>query len=737
MENRKRGRAPAKPATGKAGHAPQRRIPPPKDIREQPDRHPQTGHRFNIPAHVGGPFGPMPHPIDGIPHHPRPPRPAPRPKPAPGPKPGPGPKPAPGPIPLAPHSLRLQFILTTNTVPVDPATILTILPQLNQFFAAGSLSFTFDPALDYAVIDSTLLDRDWQVIDPASLGNPQAAPPALDTAPYHAERQRVARAYRGKVVVYISRGSDLAYDANSGVWTVVERGFHYSSALGDYVATSAAYWRPPLMPPGIDPNTLAHELGHYLHNVHTMFSMPKTVAEAANVLRQTVDAWGWNPNDAPAVFDADLPFVADTPPDPGPDLFAAANGDACSVTGFVDVPVTFSSGVSRTYRLQPDRENLMSYFKGCPGNHHFSRAQFDIMRCALEHGNRRHLLLGYELWLPKPPVAFAYVNGQVGLVTLDVTPTPWFQNWNGGATPAPAPWMWLGQFIDSICGVVDGMGNLDLVGRDTTGRIRHKSIRNGVTTPQYTWSFLGAETFPWEPVVVSPTPGRLDAFVCARDGTLRWKSNTGGGWSGAWQSLGGSCMGTPAVVCTGPHRIDVVAWQTDRSAAHRSWDGARWSAWTPLGGAFSAEPAMAAWAGGRLEVVGRGTDDALYHKATTNSTSWTANWTWLGGAFTGRPALVKPSANVLEIVARNSSGTMWHKQWTLTALSPDPMQWRLLGGQTVGSPTLLVTAEPSGRRRLDIFARDAGNAILHTCLDGNGDQLPGPGTWTATQCPAI
>ncbi len=288
---------------------------------------------LHVPIHIGLPPGLPPQPIDGIPHPP--------------PERLPAPLPRPRPRTWITRTVRLQFIATTNTIAFDPQLLVPVVTAMNGFFGPGKIEFVYDPARDFVVEDNTLLDQDWELVDVGSLSNPESIPPTVDDTRFHKERQRVAAQHIGKLVVYISLGSNLEWQGTGG-WAVRERGFHYSSTSADYVATAAVYGRPP--GGSIDPNTLAHEIGHYLHEFHTMGYMPTTIAAAADSIRTAVDSWGWSRNQALRVFDADYPFVIDTPPDPGPDLFAAANGAACGGPDYVDVPVTFANGSQQTFR---------------------------------------------------------------------------------------------------------------------------------------------------------------------------------------------------------------------------------------------------------------------------------------------------------------------------------------------------------------------------------------------------
>lgn len=170
----------------------------------------------------------------------------------------------------------------------------------------------------------------------------------------------------------------------------------------------------------LDPNDyaqaafIAHEVGHYLHLAHPMSesddfrvssaeSAGKTESQirdfiVSEVLRKLNEqkAAGTPTNQlAKVLMDADLyTGVADTPPDPGPDLFHWLNKVANGTGGCGPIgshQFTISTGEKVT--IAPDRTLVMSYFKGCPGFvNRFSTQQTERLRNALINENRRPLV---------------------------------------------------------------------------------------------------------------------------------------------------------------------------------------------------------------------------------------------------------------------------------------------------------------------------------------------------------
>ena len=181
---------------------------------------------------------------------------------------------------------------------------------------------------------------------------------------------------------------------------------NYSSSNGDYVRMIAAG----------SISSLAHEIGHYLHVRHVQgatsiwpqdLDLPSGSKDksAETLIREYVDEGKHPKENGLDVFDGDRddnwfdgigdfllePAVADTPPNPGSDLFVAAGIDPCS-NNKLRITVNLKDEKNRVYELVPDL-NIMSYYSPCNGKyHHISRGQRDIIRDALDTGNRRHLV---------------------------------------------------------------------------------------------------------------------------------------------------------------------------------------------------------------------------------------------------------------------------------------------------------------------------------------------------------
>ncbi len=295
-----------------------------------------------------------------------------------------------------PDPVRVHAILTSNddgsqAPTVTPTEIWIALANARPILAAANITITFDPNSDVSRMNSTLLNHDCTVAPGTNLntGSKDIVPP--QECNLHAEeRDRVARLFPGKLVMYFSSGDTLQWNKSAASWFYGPRGFHWSNHTNQFVAMANG---------AQDGSVMAHEMGHYFHLGHTFYAWPTTAAEARNMISQYVSNVGGDKTRGLEVFDAD--GLADTPPDPGPDLFVAAGLNPCNVNdGTLLLGVFFGSPQQYVYAITPDRENLMSYWnKTCRGSPpHLSASQIARIRNALENANppgaasRKHLV---------------------------------------------------------------------------------------------------------------------------------------------------------------------------------------------------------------------------------------------------------------------------------------------------------------------------------------------------------
>ncbi|UCG26009.1 MAG: hypothetical protein JSW55_08515 [Chloroflexota bacterium] len=276
------------------------------------------------------------------------------------------------PYPGVVHNIRITAIRTANDDGSEPATISpedisTYIEKANDAFSRTGVHFLFDPCSDIIpgpesndVLKSTLLNRD------------HASDLTLKTKTMMA-RNRFADKYPDSLVIFFRGGSD---DIN----------IHFSGWVGRVVVMGGVK--------DVD-YMLAHEVGHYLHLVHTFGPNPqdwlldlpdsrgeKQLSVTNQIMKQL--AAGVPATKVLDVFDGDLSLVIDTPPDPRGTVFAKLYGSKCLGTLLV------SEG-KHDFVLAPDRSNLMSYYFDECGPQRLSQQQSLRVREAIEQGSRRRL----------------------------------------------------------------------------------------------------------------------------------------------------------------------------------------------------------------------------------------------------------------------------------------------------------------------------------------------------------
>ncbi len=296
------------------------------------------------------------------------------------------------------YQIRLQAIATAdsdggNASPVSAATITNLLPDLNEIFSSTRIQIVFDPATDFVQKDSTILNQRFSLlagVDPADYHDEDVAPPT--SRDWHdAARRFEADKYRDKLTIFFASPDELVYSASQGHWIAQLEGAGGSSSRH---SRSVAWRRSP------DAASLAHEMGHYLHQQHTMVKGVGSIAEAADKIAAYLDS-GHPVADGLLALDPDTAWVLDTPPDAAGSIFATANdpnpndgadGDKCGPVSSVQIPVTYGNNQHHTFTLEPDRSLVMSYFKGCPFDQHFSSDQRTRILEAGALMNRRNIL---------------------------------------------------------------------------------------------------------------------------------------------------------------------------------------------------------------------------------------------------------------------------------------------------------------------------------------------------------
>lgn len=293
------------------------------------------------------------------------------------------------------YSIRIQAVVTADSdgskaSPVTASKITSMLPKLNEIYSSTRIRIDFDPATDFVKVNNTLLNQRYSVDVPLALYTDPEVRPPVNSGWHDLARQFEADKHRDKITIFFAQPDEIYYSKLAGRWLIgPSGGGGSSSTLGRSVA-----WRG--MP---DAASVAHEIGHYLHQQHPQTDYD-TIAKASTAIENYIDD---HPvEDGLLALDGDSAYVLDTPADAGGAIFVKANdttddgednGDKCGPVDSVDIDVG-----EHTFTLAPDRSLVMSYFKGCPFEQHFSSDQRSRILEATTLMNRRNIFH----YLPAP-----------------------------------------------------------------------------------------------------------------------------------------------------------------------------------------------------------------------------------------------------------------------------------------------------------------------------------------------
>jgi hypothetical protein len=476
---------------------------------------------------------------------------------------------------------------------------------------------------------------------------------------FHLARQARAARYPGKVVVIFRSGGNQ------------------SSTWADYVVMGDADFR-----------FFAHEVGHYLHLGHTFSDSIKDQFVAAGYEASKTIAIELIQNSGGlGVFDGDagdpdapegdgFARVGDTPPDPAPPLFQppGTSGQECQGTGKLSLVVG-----EKTWVLEPDRTNVMSYFMACNFTKTVSPHQRRVIGRVLASGNRRHLV-------------------------------------NGASPEGPA----------SVVTPVDKFIHVFARGDD---RRIYRNVWNGTVWSGWQTD-IGAGTFVSGPAAVVTKDGTIHVFACGEDRKIWHSFGKGNVWSGWGDSdlAGGTFTSAPAAVVTPDGVIHIFARGDDRNIWHNFGNEKTWNGWKGdelgHGALLMSAPAAVVTKDGTIHVFALGEDRTVWHGFGKGQV-WN---TWKGGelgtgTLTSGPTAVVTTDGFIHILGRGDDRNIWHSFYngnTWIGWKPHFSKATFMSG---------VATAISGNK-VHAFALDDARSIVHSSLVGQtwsgwGSELPG------------
>ncbi|MBA2734173.1 MAG: hypothetical protein H0U54_15000, partial [Acidobacteria bacterium] len=233
-----------------------------------------------------------------------------------------------------------------------------------------------------------------------------------------------------------------------------------------------------------------------------------------------------------------------------------------------------------------------------------------------------------------------------------------------------------------------------------------------------TWKDIGGIVIG-APDACSPNPGQLAVFVRSRYDCPFAKRKSTIGWS-SYMAVGACGHSEPAAVCRSGGRADffVVNLKDGQVWRRELQPEPPWSkqtlGWSNWGGFAKGSPDACSWGGSRLDVFVRGSDDYIWHRWIDDSGVW-HDWESLGGLkMTSDPSAVAPRSGVIYVFGRGENNQLWAKIYNQQSDRWGP--WLPWGGVLAGAPD----ACSWGGKRVDVFARNAKNSLIHRWISDDG-----------------
>lgn len=571
----------------------------------------------------------------------------------------------------------------SNTSTVTSDRFKQLIAYANKAYGPD-IVFRFDPVSGFpAVINSTLLNRDFELARGETLNQPEDQKPRVVSTKYTTARNEyLMKNFPGKMVALAHRGSVLKFNKTSQVW----EDLYYDGAWGNSVDS---YMKLVYFDDGRD-GIFAHEGGHFLQLHHTFndWLQPKDLAGFQKIVNDHMKNGG-KPGDVVSIFQGDE--FTDTLPDPGPELFHTLTGHYCDAAP-ATITVNYNWGpYAKTADFTPQRNNPLNYFFCNNMDPVLTASQKKRALTAVTVGNRsfltlknpgisiprhsfnfamtswgpgrvdvvtdgadlqlRHMARVEKNWDPGidagwwshggesvgTPVIASLGNNLLTIIRRDRNGHIWNQEWTGsGWSPSLTDWYDLGgNFAGDVHAVSWAPGRLDLFVRGWDGNVYHKAYENGWWPSQTGWINLGGGGVTSDPVAVAWDKNRLDIFVRGKNGDVIHKAWTGSSWWPAgtdWESLGGVIPfgSKPAVASVKNNRLSVLVRGMDNAAWYNFWNGQTWSGWNSIGGSMTSDPSIANynWGVPNVFLAFRGADGKVNHRVGNGENVWINGDSW-------------------------------------------------------------------------------------------------------------
>ena len=296
-----------------------------------------------------------------------------------------------------------------------------------------------------------------------------------------------------------------------------------------------------------------------------------------------------------------------------------------------------------------------------------------------------------------------------------------------------------GNPIETPSGAVSwGPNRIDLFGV-WRKEVHHRGFQNGTWSP-WTENLNGATSEA--PAAASWKKERVDVLVRTTDNRMSrryWESGATIGWKN-WENIGGqshALMSAPAAVATGPNRIDVFGRNAAGRLIHAWYQGIIQEVWAEID-TLSIKDAPAVASGttadrGRVDVFVRGPDDLLKHRvyyATLQASQPPGETIYVAlpgdymlkiaqkhnmtreALIALNPQIRPPEYRVQPgdriVIARHTSSKIY------SAWEPGSSWENLSPNKIAGPPAAVAWWSSNILKRIDCFAQDANNNMIHT-----------------------
>jgi hypothetical protein len=299
--------------------------------------------------------------------------------------------------------------------------------------------------------------------------------------------------------------------------------------------------------------------------------------------------------------------------------------------------------------------------------------------------------------------------------------------------PAPPP-----QRLGNAGGpaVSWAIGRVDVFGRGGGGAIYHNFYQRGMEGGSFPgWNSLAASGGSLSrPVAVSHYNGRLDVFAYNPNRRLAhwWFDRLEGNrWMGPYERGTTTFTGHPTAVCYDPGRVDLFSRDTNNRLRHAFYTTTGENVFHPweelAGGAILAgDPTAVQWHTARWDVFAVGTDNRMKHwfYDRLGDSRWHGPETLGTNQFqpTSTPAAVSWAPGRIDLFARDTANRLLHT-YTDTHTGIRWPAWETLATSITSAPT--AVSQYNGR--LDIFATTTDQHLHQWHFDRLGDS-----TWHHT-----